>query len=153
MVDLTCVLDLSQIWIANTDADSQVPGNWLTAQVALARRGVDLMLGTTEPQGADPSLLALWRARHTFEEGHPHVHGANLGMRATVWRDAGGFGPLETHEDVELVRRAKRDGVHWVATDLLRVRTSARTVSRVDGGFADYLRDLVTGLPTTTAVR
>ena len=72
-----------------------------------------------------------------------HVHGANLGMRASTYARLGGFAPLALHEDADIVQRARRDrSVQVVATDRLRVGTSVRTAARCVGGFADYLAHL-----------
>jgi hypothetical protein len=36
----------------------------------------------------------------TYEDGtHPHVHGANLGIRADAYSDAGGWNDLTVAED------------------------------------------------------
>ncbi|QKE82862.1 glycosyltransferase [Arthrobacter sp. NEB 688] len=132
-------------WLALTDADTEVPAHWLTEQLRLADAGHDLVVGTVEPRPAPvPGLVAAWRARHVLAEGHPHVHGANLGVRADAYEEAGGFPPWRTHEDVELVRRVRASGRPWVATDRTRVRTSARLVGRAPGGFAAHLAALVT---------
>lgn len=131
------------IWIANTDADSAVPMHWLTTQVELAEAGHDLIVGTVEPVGdIDPRSLANWQARHELIEGHRHVHGANLGVRADAWLAVGGFGALTSHEDVRLVSRLRSAGVSAVATDRIRVQTSARLASRVPSGFSSYLAEL-----------
>lgn len=135
--------DLAATWVACTDADSVVPPHWLTTHVAFADTGLDLVVGTVEPAaGADPVVLQSWRERHTLAEGHEHVHGANLGIRASTYLAAGGFAGLATHEDVDLVARVRALGHRWVATDTARVLTSAREESRVDGGFASYLAGL-----------
>lgn len=65
-----------QLWLANTDADSCVPENWLLRQVELADRGADAVLGTVEPdpESTDKDLLRRWHARHRLGEDHPHVH-------------------------------------------------------------------------------
>lgn len=132
-----------QVWVACTDADSLVPITWLIRQVMWAESGMDLVIGTVEPQGlVEPGLLAAWHSQHRLAEGHPHVHGANLGMRADTWRAAGGFGPLTVGEDVALVGRAKENSDRWVATDTTRVATSARLDGRAHGGFAAYLTEL-----------
>lgn len=134
---------MHRTWLACTDADSEVPPNWLTEQVRLADTGIDLVVGTVEPVGEiDPVTLQRWHDRHVLAEGHEYVHGANLGVRASVWAQAGGFGALATHEDVGLVERIRAAGLHWVATDRIRVATSGRLTSRVTGGFSDYLTEL-----------
>jgi len=130
-------------WVACTDADTVVPSRWLVRHVMWAERGADLVVGTAEPVGvARGEALDAWHARHQLVEGHTHVHGANLGVRADRWRQVGGFGQRTVGEDVDLVERVRAVTGRWVATDTARVLTSGRPRSRVDGGFADYLRDL-----------
>lgn len=131
------------VWIANTDADTLAPADWLTAQIDLAETGVDLIVGTVEPApDLDPIRLARWQERHELVEGHRHVHGANLGVRADAWLAVSGFGPLRSQEDVGLVSRLRAAGVAAIATDRTRVRTSARLVGRAEAGFAGYLAGL-----------
>ena len=98
----------ARTWLACTDADTRVPEDWLTQQVTLGDDGADVVLGTVEPSGQiDPGLLARWRAGHQLMEDHPHIHGANLGLRASTWISVGGFGRLRAHEDRRLVHRAR----------------------------------------------
>ena len=135
--------DPAATWVVGTDADCVVPAQWLGRHLQAAEAGADLVLGTVEPFGvADASVLAAWRDRHALREGHDHVHGANLGVRASAYLEAGGFAPLALHEDVDLVARVRAAGRPWVASDRVRVRTSGRTTSRVEGGFAGYLTAL-----------
>lgn len=130
------------LWIACTDADTVVPAHWLTGQVKLAAAH-DAVVGTVEPFGlTDTEVLTRWRARHHLIEGHPHVHGANLGLRGSTYLDVGGFRPLATDEDVDLVRRIRAHTTRWVATDAVRVASSARRLSRCRGGFADFITAL-----------
>lgn len=133
-----------RIWLANTDADSVVPPHWLCGQVELAEAGADAVLGTVEPDpaGLDGRLLHAWARRHRFAEGHPHVFGANFGVRASHYLRAGGFEPVRTHEDRILAERLRRAGSTVVATDTLRVITSGRLQGRTPHGFAGYLRGL-----------
>lgn len=133
----------SRTWLACTDADTLVPANWLVRQLIWADSGKDMVLGTVEPFGVeDPEILAAWRSRHWLVEGHSHVHGANLGVRISTWRAAGGFGQHTTHEDVTLAAKVQATAAQWVATDTIRVRTSGRVKGRAPSGFADYLREL-----------
>ncbi|WP_404385982.1 glycosyltransferase [Knoellia locipacati] len=130
------------LWIACTDADSLVPPHWLVTQVGLAATR-DLVIGTVEPIGlTDAALLERWRERHELVEGHAHVHGANLGFRASTYLEVGGFEPVSLHEDVDLVRRIRAHTPRWVATDSVRVATSARSHGRSTGGFAGFLAGL-----------
>ncbi len=133
-----------RVWLAHTDADSRVPSDWLTGQVALAERGFDLVLGSVEPEQAELSQQQWhrWQRAHRLVEGHGAVHGANLGVRLACYEAVGGFAALAVHEDIDLTSRLRRSGVRWVSTDLTRVRTSGRARGRVAGGFADYLSAL-----------
>lgn len=132
------------VWIACTDADSAVPEEWLITQLTHARAGVDLLLGTVRPDPAELAggLLAAWRLRHLLEDGHPHVHGANLGVRGDTYLAAGGFADVAAHEDV-LLRDAVLQGGGWVvSTGASPVLTSGRQSGRAPGGLAMYLREL-----------
>lgn len=136
------VIEAERIWIASTDADSAVPPNWLVTQLAFARNGVDLVLGTVQP---DDDLAAHelmhWESLHTIGEGHPHVHGANLGVRADRYLAAGEFAPVDHDEDVLLVEALRELGVAEARTALIPVLTSGRRLGRAPAGFAEYLRD------------
>ncbi|MDJ0339364.1 glycosyltransferase [Cryobacterium sp. PH31-O1] len=134
----------ARTWIATTDADSAVPPNWLVTQLALARNGAELVLGTVQPDDdlAAHELLR-WEALHTIGEGHPHVHGANLGVRADRYLAAGEFAPVDRDEDVLLVAALRHLGVAEARTALIPVLTSGRRVGRTPAGFAGYLRDHV----------
>lgn len=147
----TSGVEPARLWVANTDADSAVPPHWLARHHAFATTGADLLLGTVEPIPGELSetRLARWRASHQLGEGHPHVHGANLGIRAEVFKRLGGFPDVEVGEDRALVSRARASGYQVIATDTCRVDTSARLQSRVEGGFANFLTTL--GMPEECA--
>lgn len=132
------------LWLAHTDGDSVVPRHWLRAQVRLAGEGRELVVGSVQPHPGDltPEELALWRARHSSADGHEHVHGANLGFTWDAYEAVGGFAPIPTHEDVELVGAMRRAGVDWIASGKLAVTTSGRRVARAPGGFAHYLEEM-----------
>ncbi len=138
-------LGIGSRWIANTDADTVVPGNWLQTQTELAGAGYGMVLGTVVPDARDLEAghLALWQARHTLAEGHPYVHGANLGFSSEAYVAAGGFRPVTTGEDVDLTERIKAAQVPWIATDWIRAVTSGRTAGRAPAGFSGYLRGLL----------
>jgi glycosyltransferase involved in cell wall biosynthesis len=127
-------------WVATTDADSAVPGRWLAVQLALAEAGTELVLGTVLP---DAELSAVERARwhgsHTLVDGHPHVHGANLGVRADRYMQANGFSDVDSDEDVLLVTALRDLGARECRTALIPVLTSGRLDGRVPGGFGGYL--------------
>jgi glycosyltransferase involved in cell wall biosynthesis len=132
-----------RVWIANTDADSVVPANWLRVQVDAADAGADVMVGTVRPDFGDlsPGHRQHWRATHTPGLPNGHTHGANLGLRAATYLAVGGFSPCGEHEDVGLVDACRRGGATIVASDAAEVMTSGRFVGRTPGGYAGYLRD------------
>jgi glycosyltransferase involved in cell wall biosynthesis len=137
-----------RLWIANTDADSTVPANWIAQHLACAESGAQLMVGTVRPRMTDLTMRqqAAWIDTHPQGKALGHVHGANLGIRADTYLDAGGFLPQAEHEDNDLVDRAMSLGVISVATDVCEVVTSGRQIGRTAGGYAGYLRDeLVAG--------
>lgn len=137
-----------QIWLANTDADSVVPTDWLVRMLDSADgvgTGVsaDLVAGTVVPgPELDPVVRAAWSARHDAREGHQHVHGANLGVRASSLALLGGWSPLVTGEDVDLVARAVDAHLTVVRSAGITVQSSARAHGRAAHGFAEYLREL-----------
>ncbi|MFC9354260.1 glycosyltransferase [Arthrobacter sp. NPDC057013] len=142
--EATGSLHLESTWLANTDADSQVPEDWLVRQLEFADAGWDVVLGSVEPDSTamDPELLLSWHLRHPLDEGHGNIYGANLGVRASAYRQAGGFPPLRSSEDRALVEHLRRRGFAVIATDSTRVVTSGRTAARAPHGFGAYLHAL-----------
>lgn len=133
----------ASVWVATTDADSRVPPSWLTAQLDLARDGVELMVGRVRPDPSDLAhdVISRWWHHHRHPASTP-VHGANLGFTLAAYQRAGGFPDLREHEDVAFVEAALRTGCRWTQTGPW-VQTSGRTRSRTPGGFAGYLRTLI----------
>ena len=131
-------------WIACSDADSLVPPDGLRTQLEHARRGTDMVLGTVRPDPGDvpPAVLDSWYPRHVVTDGHPHVHGANPGLRGDTYLAPGGFADGATHDDVLLSRAVRAVGGRLVSTGDSPVITSGRTDGRSPGGLADYLREL-----------
>ncbi|MGY6502234.1 MAG: glycosyltransferase [Acidimicrobiales bacterium] len=140
---------LRSVWLANTDADTIVPGDWLTAQVELADRGADAVAGivTLGAHEGDPVLTQRFDAAYVLnpDGSHGHVHGANLGLRADVYCAAGGWSPLSTGEDHDLVARLGSARIE--RTIALRVQTSARRVGRAPHGFAADLAGHLAAAP------
>jgi glycosyltransferase involved in cell wall biosynthesis len=135
---------VGELWLANTDADSEVPVNWLTSMMAEAGRGAHVVLGTVVP-GPDlrPAARTRWVSRHHLRDGHPHVHGANFGIRGDAYLDLGGWQPMVTGEDADLARRAAHSGHLRISRiGSAPVTTSARHEGRAPRGFSSYLRDL-----------
>lgn len=130
-------------WIASTDADSRVPADWLVGQLASA---ADAFVGTVDvddKEYRDMALAARFRATQHHCDGHPHVHGANLGVAALWYRRCGGFSPLPAHEDVVFVRSLEAAGAAIARLAHPRVLTSTRRIARAGQGFASYLQGLM----------
>lgn len=135
-------------WLAFTDADTVVAGDWLVAQLKLGADAVCGSIGITDwgIHGDDAAYL-----RNDFEinyrdvDGHAHIHGANLGVSAAAYQQAGGFLPLTCHEDVALVNRLRQEQVKLVFSAAPRVWTSARINSKARGGFGDTIRLALNG--------
>ena len=134
-------LDAGARWIAFTDADTIVPANWLSAQLAA---GADVVCGPVriEDWSAHPYGVRERFLHHYARSGELHVHGANLGLSAPAYRESAGFPPLPKGETEVLVASLARFGhrVAWNASP--PVATSARWESAIEGGFASLLRDL-----------
>jgi glycosyltransferase involved in cell wall biosynthesis len=134
-----------RVWLANTDADSTVPPNWLVGMVAAANAGFDVVLGTVLPSAElSPPLRSAWSTSHRLTEGHPHVHGANLGIRGDVYREVGGWNPDRAYdEDVDLAHRAAAAShIRILRTAAIPVVSSARITGRAPNGFSSYMRGL-----------
>jgi glycosyltransferase involved in cell wall biosynthesis len=133
-----------ELWLANTDADCAVPRDWLSFMVAESRRDNQMVLGTVLPSpGLPATLKKAWLSRHHLREGHPHIHGANFGIRADTYLTLGGWQPVTRGEDVDLARRAAAAGhLRITRTASIPVVTSSRTEARAPGGFASYLTAL-----------
>jgi glycosyltransferase involved in cell wall biosynthesis len=85
----------SRLWLANTDADSYVPVDWIRRQLQMARDGATAIAGivAVDSFATHGAHGAATFARHyvlNADGTHPHVHGANIGVRADVYLDAGG---------------------------------------------------------------
>ncbi len=145
--------DPRELWLANTDADSRVPHDWLTVMLGLAGRGADLVVGTVRPSAGLPATVArTWARAHNLADGHRHVHGANLGISAAAYLAVGGWRDLRAHEDADLVTRAEAlRRLCIVRTGAVPVLTSTRREGRAPEGFAAYLhqleRQMEPGLP------
>ena len=136
---------LTQVWIANTDADSRVSMDWVSQQLWLAGRrfcGVAGVVRVNSIEGQDAAVVHELLADYTTHEDgtHPHVHGANLGIRADAYVDAGGWSKLTVAEDHCLWSRVRTRGWPTIAAVSSVVFTSGRLHGRAVGGFADGLR-------------
>jgi glycosyltransferase involved in cell wall biosynthesis len=139
-------LDPADIWLATTDADTRVPARWLRGQVRHADQGWDAVAGTVlvaDWTGYPPNVRSLFRERYGAGTGpHSHVHGANLGFRASAYLRAGGFPDVPTGEDHALVAALTATGSRVCRTRALIVATSARRDARAPHGFSSYLAEM-----------
>lgn len=129
-----------------TDADTNPGPCWVARHLAHAASGVECVAGTV---ALDPSAPPALRAafERTYRSGigartHPHVHGANLGIRADTLARAGGWPPLRTGEDHALWQAVGRLHRLRVQDPRIEVLTSARTTGRAPEGFARDLQHL-----------
>lgn len=137
-------MEAENTWIACTDADTRVPEHWLAGFASAYLHGADAVTGTVEPdrEQLPEHVFDAWRSSYTLDFGHPHIHGANLGISAAAYQEVGGFAPLCAHEDVDLIQRVRSSGLVVEATDQLHAVTSGRLSGRLSEGFADYLSAL-----------
>jgi glycosyltransferase involved in cell wall biosynthesis len=137
------LLEAGTRWLAFTDADTVVPPDWLARQIEF---GADAVCGTVEVDtwsGYGEGVRAKYLALYQFIENHRHIHGANLGLSAEAYLNAGGFQHLVAHEDVQLVADLERIGARIIWTATNPVITSARRDYKCHGGFGEYLASLV----------
>lgn len=135
----------ARLWIATSDADSEVPPDWLVRQLGYAEAGADAVLGTvavTDWSEQSASVRLRYLAGYRAQLGHPHLHGANLSFSARAYLAAGGFQSVPNDEDVGLVARLESSGAAIVRAADLPVVTSARRDGRAPAGFAGHLDTL-----------
>jgi glycosyltransferase involved in cell wall biosynthesis len=135
---------LSKFWLANTDADSIVPSSWLRDQIDFAASGIEAVAGIISVDGFEehgPEVPERFRTSYSIHSDgtHPHIHGANLGVRADRYVEVGGWADLQTGEDHDLWGRLKRSGARLLSSVQLQVATSGRRAGRAPNGFAGAL--------------
>lgn len=126
-------------WYATTDADSRVDPGWLVHQLGL---GADVVLGVVRVTDWRSAADVAERYTAAYEADSEHIHGANMGFSARAYWRVGGFRPLATGEDVDLVGRFEAAGYCIHRDTELSVITSARIQARAPHGFAHHLRQL-----------
>jgi hypothetical protein len=147
-----------RVWLLSTDADTVVPPHWAAEQLRYAAAGAHGVAGLADL--SDESELDEYtrrRYRAIVAAGmrgaaHEHLYAANLGVRADAYLRCGGF-PTHGHgEERQLWTAMSASGCRLRQPSDLRVRTSARTHGRAQGGVADLLRSLQTeNAPGTTS--
>ncbi len=136
--------DPRSIWLANTDADTHVPLDWISTHLEHADANAGAVAGIVELDTlglrADVHDLYLTTYKLAPDGTHTHVHGANLGVRADAYLDAGGWSDVTVAEDHCLWGRLMNRGWRVRSPSSSVVRTSGRLHGRAKGGFADTLR-------------
>jgi glycosyltransferase involved in cell wall biosynthesis len=75
----------SQVWLANTDADTYVNDDWIAVQLGFADEGVTAVAGIVHLEaGGSAAAHEVHKTTYLMstEGTHTHVHGANLSVRA-----------------------------------------------------------------------
>ena len=139
---LDCWSDVvpDHIWLATTDADSQVPRTWISAQMRARADGGQVWIGPVEVRDwsdRSPGTAEAWRRHYAAE--HTPVHGANFGIDAQTYLEAGGFPGLTSSEDRALFEQAVRRGAVVRGHLAVPVATSGRRKARAPLGFAHAL--------------
>ena len=114
---------LSQTWVLSTDADSTVPGDWLSRHLKWANHGFDGVAGTIRvgdwatcpPHVRSTYTRMLTNARRG--DRHVDVFGANLGVRGSALQAMGGFPEVTVGEDHVLWQTLESE---WSRTHLPR---------------------------------
>lgn len=143
-------VDRARTWLLTTDADTVVPLDWVGAHLRLAEAGTAAVAGVVRVDTFAAHAVHADAVRRGFADTyamhpdgtHPHVHGANLGVRADAYLAAGGWPALTTAEDHALWVRLRTGGWPTVSSIDAWVTTSGRPVGRAPRGFADHLVDL-----------
>lgn len=142
-------LSPEQVWLANTDADTHVPLNWIATHLEHADANAGAVAGIVELDtvGLRSDVHELYRTTYTLDSDgtHPHVHGANLGVRGDAYLDVGGWSDVSVSEDHCLWGRLMGRGWPVRSPAASVVLTSGRLHGRAKGGFADTLRRELTG--------
>ena len=135
-------MQLGARWLATTDADSSVPDDWLVAQLAA---GADVFCGVVavdDWEDYPPEMRIAFAGEESVKDGHPHIHGANMGVSSEFYTRCGGFQSLTVSEDVALIDALVLSQARIARLAHPVVLTSARRAARARGGFSDYLKEM-----------
>ena len=142
-------IPFEQTWLLSTDADSVVPADWVRRYLPHLRSGAAGVTGTVRVTGweAGPPLVSS-RTSEVYRrivtagmhiDGHDHVYGANLAVRADAYLDVGGWPEQVPGEDAALIAAVRRRGFRVVSAPEVVVATSGRTQARAPGGLGALL--------------
>jgi cellulose synthase/poly-beta-1,6-N-acetylglucosamine synthase-like glycosyltransferase len=126
-------------WIASTDADSCVPPNWLSAQLAHRTAAVCGTVRVTDWGSLGRRVIEHFFGSYRNVDGHRHIHGANIGVAREAYLAVGGFQSAVAHEDVNLIERLSHCGYRIAWSSSPCVTTCARLDPRAPQGFGATL--------------
>ena len=153
--------------LLTTDADGLVDPDWLAANAAAIRAGVDAVAGWVELHpvewGAIPTRLHEDDARECAYDAlcdeihaildpdpwdphprHTHHSGASISVTASAFALCGGVPPVSTGEDRALIAALKRVDARVRHAPEVHVTVSGRTIGRATGGMADTIQRRLT---------
>jgi glycosyltransferase involved in cell wall biosynthesis len=149
--------------LLTTDADAEVPENWMEANLRAIEQGADAVCGTAV---IDP-LEALLIPQHLHEDDarevaygrlldeitsvvlpdpadpwprHTEDSGASIAITASMLRRVGGMPLLSSGEDRTLIERLRLIDARVRHDPQISVVVSGRIVGRAKGGMADTIR-------------
>jgi len=153
-------------FLLSTDADCQAEPEWLHAMTRELET-YPAAIGRIESlEDLPPHLLEKVRAGGELEDSYMRLSlefsllleadmsgalglntagGANLGIRRDVYWAIGGYRPLESREDRDLIDRVVQAGLHPVRVPDAIVRASLRPDGRAPGGMADKIAQRIAG--------
>jgi glycosyltransferase involved in cell wall biosynthesis len=149
--------------LLSTDADAEVPENWVEANLRAIEEGADAVCG----QAVIDPIEALLIPTHLHEDDarevaygrlldeiesivlpdpadpwprHREDSGASIAITASMFRAAGGMPPLASGEDRALIARLRSIDARVRHHPQIRVVVSGRIEGRAPGGMADTIR-------------
>lgn len=150
--------------VATTDADTIVDAGWIAETVAEAGEADAVMGRILLAPGERERLSAQMRRLYLRDMAYRRVvaelealrdpvacdplprhgqhYGASFAVSAGAYARAGGVPPRPVLEDLAFFQALQRIDARVRHSTRVRVATSARTLARVEGGFATFLRDL-----------
>lgn len=136
-------------WLLSTDADSQVPRDWIDRFRRRMLPDVAAITGLVRVEGWEDGLPTVTprisEAYHRIvaaglrSDSHDHVYAANLAVRADAYLEAGGWPDQVPGEDAALLAALRRSGRPVVSAPEIVVSTSGRVVARAPGGLGALL--------------
>jgi hypothetical protein len=149
--------------ILSTDADAEVPDDWVEANLRAIEKGADAVCG----QAVIDPIEALLIPTHLHEDDarevaygrlldeiesivlpdpadpwprHREDSGASIAITASMFRSVGGVPPLANGEDRALIARLRSIDARVRHDPHIRVVVSGRIEGRAPGGMADTIR-------------